>query len=101
MENEAGTLDLPAVVFVPALRAQERAVLRAHWLRVVGSNGEGTIAPDAATWDVEDYAPWWWIPTAPALRGLCIAAGFRVLDSETCWGGNALTLLLENPAQAA
>ena len=99
LENEAGAMEIAdgAALFVPALKGRERAIVRAHWLKVVGSIGADTIAPDAPKWDVEDYAPWWWIPTVGALQGMCVAAGFEVVESAPTWGGNALTLLLRVP----
>ena len=102
LENEAGSMEVAdgGAVFVPALKGREREIVRAHWLKVVGSAGSATIAPDAPTWDVEDYAPWWWIPTVGALQGMCAAAGFEVLESSLTWSGNALTLLLKVPQAA-
>ena len=98
IENEEGVLDLPdaGVVFVPALGGRERAIVRRHWEKVVGSTHAIGITCDPE-WDVKDYSPWWWMPTIPALQGMCAAAGFDVVESSPSWNGNALTLLLKVP----
>jgi len=94
-ENEEGVVDVPAggMLFVPGLGARERAVLRLHWTRVYGQ--DAAIATfERAIWSVGDFGPWWFMPTVPALEGMCRAAGFDVLDSAPTWAGNAQTLLL-------
>ncbi len=100
IENQEGVLEVPqgGALFVPALQGRERAIVRAHWAQVVGDRGAIGLTFDPPRWDVKDYAPWWWIPTASALEGMCAAAGFEVVSSESCWYGNALTLLLRVPA---
>ena len=96
IENEAGTIDMPegSALFVAALEGRERAVIRQHWLKVVGDVGAIGVTLGEPKWDVEDFGPWWWMPTVPALEGMCRAAGFDVVESSPFWGGNARTLLL-------
>jgi hypothetical protein len=94
-ENEEGVVDVPAggVLFVPGLGARERAVLRQHWTRVYGQDA-AVATFERAIWNVGDFGPWWFMPTVPALEGMCRAAGFDVIDSSPVWAGNAQTLLL-------
>jgi hypothetical protein len=92
--NRRGRYRVPAsgVIFVPALTERERAVLAAHWERVA-PGALGITRP--ASYDVADFGPWWWLPTARAAAALCESAGFLVLDQGLTWRGNALTLLLK------
>ena len=43
---------------------------------------------------MNDFAAWWWLPTATALEAMCKVVGFKVLESKLSWNNNALTLLL-------
>jgi SAM-dependent methyltransferase len=95
ISNAAGTLRIPdsAALFVPALSGAEREILRAHWEPVLGDGAHG-ITKDVPRWRVEDFGPWWWLPTPAALSAMCEAAGFRVLDRGFFWNDNAFTQLL-------
>lgn len=92
--NRRGRYRVPpsGVIFVPALSEDEREVLAEHWRRVA-PGALGIVAP--ASYDVADFGPWWWLPTAKAAAALCESAGFCVLDQGLTWRGHALTLLLE------
>jgi Methyltransferase domain len=92
--NEAGILRVPSgsALFIPALTPPELAVVRADWLPLVGENAGGITCP--ATWRADDFGPWWWLPTIGALKAMCEAAGFRVLDGQTVWDDHAYTVLL-------
>lgn len=94
VENEGGRYELPpsAVIFVPALSDTERACLKIHWERT-GAVAYGLTEP--TTFSIGNFAPWWWLPTSTALRAMCQAAGFQVVDSKLLWNNNALTLLLQ------
>ena len=96
IENAAGTLRIPdsAALFVPALSGTEREILRAHWEPVLGDGAHG-ITKDVPRWRIEDFGPWWWLPTPAALKAMCEAAGFRVRDQGFFWNDNAFTQLLE------
>ena len=93
--NEAGELHLPegSSLFLPALSRQERAVLAAHWRPAVADNALG-LTRDVATWRLNDFGPWWWLPTTSALTRMCEIAGFDVLEVDHFWGGHAATLKL-------
>jgi 2-polyprenyl-3-methyl-5-hydroxy-6-metoxy-1,4-benzoquinol methylase len=95
IRNESGQLDVPAsgALFIPALTAREKDVVRTHWRKVLGNNALGLMI-DVNQWDVGDFAPWWWLPTADALTALCRAAGFEPKASSLTWNDNALVLLL-------
>jgi hypothetical protein len=94
ISNGAGVLRVPAggALFIPGLTADERAVVRADWLPLVGENAGGITCP--CTWHVDDFGPWWWLPTISALKAMCEATGFSVLDGQTVWDDHAYTLLL-------
>ncbi len=95
IENEWGRYEIPAsgVIFIPALDEAERAILTAYWQPYLyGSPIIGLT--EKAVFDINDFGPWWWLPTAYALEAMCKVAGFKVLDKGFTWKNNALTLLL-------
>jgi hypothetical protein len=93
--SSAGILAVPgsAAIYVPALSGHEREVLRIYWTGVVGDGAIG-LTRDVDQWRVEDYGPWWWLPTVETLKGLCVSTGFEVIKDSPSWNGNAHTLLL-------
>jgi hypothetical protein len=94
IENEQGTYRLPpsGVIFVPGLSDDEREILHVYWKKA-GAEALGISAKTA--YRLDDFAPWWWLPTAQAMKAMCVACGFRVLDAGPTWNGNAYTVLLE------
>jgi 2-polyprenyl-3-methyl-5-hydroxy-6-metoxy-1,4-benzoquinol methylase len=95
IDNEWGRYEIPAsgVMFVPALDDAERAILTAYWRPYINNNQLIGIT-EKAVFDMNDFAPCWWLPTATALESMCKVAGFKVLDKGLTWNNNALTLLL-------
>ena len=95
IENEFGRYEIPAsgVMFIPALDDAERAILTAYWRPYINNNQLIGIT-EKAVFDMNDFAPCWWLPTATALESMCKVAGFKVLDKGLTWNNNALTLLL-------
>lgn len=97
LKNQHGELRIPqaAVLFVPALQSQERAILQAYWQQFVGDNAIG-LTREVQIWqlDAYAYAPWLWLPTADALRAMCVAAGFSYQDGGYFWNNNAYIQLL-------
>jgi hypothetical protein len=95
VQNEYGELRLPAAaaLFLPALQAQEGAIVRAYWCRFVGEGALG-VTREVTTWRLDDYAPWWWLPTVEALQAMCRAAGFVQQDGGYFWNNNASVQLL-------
>lgn len=93
--NRAGELRIPdgSALLVPALSEAERAVLAEHWREVIGDAVFG-IPRSVTPWNLDDFGPWWWLPTTPALARMCEVAGFDVLGIEHFWGGHAATLKL-------
>ncbi|MBD1814996.1 tetratricopeptide repeat protein [Microcoleus vaginatus DQ-U2] len=95
IENERGRYEIPAsgVIFIPALGDAERAILTAYWQQ--HTDGAPMLGiTEKAVFDINDFAPWWWLPTATALESMCKVAGFKVLDKALTANNNALTLLL-------
>ena len=95
IENHAGTIRVPegGAIFVPALTRAERAVMHAHWSPTVGNTAIGLTSP-VDRWDIDDFAPWWWLPTTTALGRMCEVAGFEVEALDHFWNSHAATLLL-------
>jgi hypothetical protein len=95
MKSEAGSLDLPeaAVLFLPALDGQEKEIVAAHWRPIVGTTAIG-VTSDEHDWRIDNFSPWWWLPTPRAMVAMCRVAGFKVLDGDYTWSGNAYTVLL-------
>ncbi|MEG4576285.1 tetratricopeptide repeat protein [Microcoleus sp. N3A4] len=95
IENERGRYEIPAsgVIFIPALGEAERAILTAYWQQHThGAPIFGVI--QKAVFDINDFGPWWWLPTGSALESMCKVAGFKVLDKRLTWNNNAMTLQL-------
>lgn len=95
IRNEAGELVVPEAgsLFLPALSEAERAVLKAHWWPTLGDGSLG-LTRDIPSWDLNDFGPWWWLPTTAALARMCDVAGFEVQEIEHLWNGHAATLKL-------
>lgn len=93
IQNEKGKYTIPpsGVMFVPALNDAERAVLKVYWDKIGAAYG----LTEKYTYTVDDFAPWWWLPTAPALLAMCVAAGFKILDHGLVWNDDALAILLK------
>lgn len=93
--NEQGTLEIPraAALFVPALQQKERAILQAYWRQVVGDGAIG-LTQETKVWNLDDFAPWWWLPTVEALEALCMVAGFERREGGYTWNNNAYVQLL-------
>ena len=93
--NEQGTLEIPraAALFVPALQERERAILQTYWRQVVGDGAIG-LTRETKVWSLDDFAPWWWLPTVEALEALCMTAGFERQEGGYTWNNNAYVLLL-------
>jgi hypothetical protein len=100
--NEAGELRIPegSALFLPALSSAERAVLKAHWWPTLKDGSLG-LTKEIDHWDLDDFGPWWWLPTTPALAKMCDIAGFDVLEVEHLWNGHAATLLLRTRQKGA
>jgi len=93
--NEQGSLEIPkaAALFVPALQGKDRAVIQAYWKRIVGTGAIG-LTQETTTWNLDDFAPWWWLPTVEALKALCMVAGFDFQEGGYTWNDNAYVQLL-------
>jgi hypothetical protein len=98
IENEKGRYEIPSsgVMFVPALNDSEREILTVYWEQfMIKERGMAVMGiTQTADYNLNNFAPWWWLPTAHALRSMCEVAGFNVLDSGLTWHNNALSLLL-------
>ena len=93
--NEQGTLGIPrsAALFVPALQGRERAILQAYWKQIVGDGAIG-LTQETKVWNLDDFAPWWWLPTVETLQALCMTAGFDHREGGYTWNKNAYVQLL-------
>jgi hypothetical protein len=102
ISNEAGELRVPegGALLLPALSPAERAVLKAHWWPTLADGSLG-LTRDIDAWNLDDYGPWWWLPTTTALARMCQVAGFEVREVEHLWNGHAATLLLSVAGGAA
>lgn len=95
VKNNQGVLHVPpsAVLFLPALQPEERVILKAHWQKFVGDGAIG-LTSEAPAWNLDDFAPWWWLPTPQALEALCTSAGFQCQERAFLWHQNAYAQLL-------
>jgi hypothetical protein len=92
IQNEQGSYHLPPSA-VMLVAQSEFAVQKSYWQKVTPSGAEGLT--DRCRYTLDNYAPWWWLPTPSALVSMCEVVGFKVVDIGAYWGGNAVTLLLE------
>jgi len=95
IKSDMGSLKVPdgAALFVPALSDQERAIIKSYWQPFVGDAAIG-VTTGNETWSIDDFGPWWWLPTVEALRAMCRVAGFYDEDGAYFWNNNAYVLLL-------
>lgn len=94
ISNAEGEYRIPAsgVLFVPALSERERRVLSVHW-KAAGAEVHGITTP--VKFELAEFGPWWWLPTAGAMRAMAETCGFRVVEGDFTWNSNAYTILCE------
>jgi hypothetical protein len=70
VENDQGCYQiLPSgFILIPALNQTESAILRTHWSQVTELPA---LEMEEVGSGVQDFASWWWLPTANALRSMC------------------------------
>ncbi|MGE5658359.1 MAG: tetratricopeptide repeat protein [Actinomycetota bacterium] len=97
VENEQGCYQIPAsgVIFIPALSESERAILKADWEKCLLEFSNALGITEKVVFNINDCAPWWWLPTATALKSMCETVGFQVVDSGFTGHDHSLTLLLQ------
>jgi hypothetical protein len=95
VESKGEVLEIPegAALFVPALKDREREIVKSLWQQFVGDAAIG-VTREALSWSVDDFDPWWWLPTVEAVRAMCRTAGFNYEDGAYFWNNNAYALLL-------
>lgn len=98
IENEFGVYEIPGsgVLFVPALNDRERAILAKYWDDHAGVSVCYGISEPVA-WNLEDFGPWWYLPTARSMIGMVTACGLQVVSSQPTWNGDALTVVARVP----
>jgi len=91
IETEAGSIDMSCghTIFIPALGARNRAILRAYFegVRIQVHN---INTPETYPWRTGggfNYAPWWWLWTPETLAAIVETAGFRVSETFDGWQG--------------
>jgi hypothetical protein len=96
IKNKLGTYTVPpsGVIFVPALNERHRQILAKYWTEKAGVKICYGIS-EPVQWDLSNFDPWWFLPTAPAMLAMATCCRFRVLDSGPTWNNNAFTVLLE------
>ena len=70
IENDLGVFQIAAsgVLFVPALQENERKIVAKYWTEHAGAVAWGITEP--VKWNLEDSAPWWYLPTAHAMTAM-------------------------------
>lgn len=94
--TEIGSFRIPSsgAIFIPALEAQDRAILWKYWQENAGVTVCHGIS-EPVKWDLRELGPWWWLFTPRVMLAMATSVGFRVLDAGPTWNGNAHTALLE------
>jgi 2-polyprenyl-3-methyl-5-hydroxy-6-metoxy-1,4-benzoquinol methylase len=100
ISGDGETLNVPsaASLFIPALKEHERTILEDYWRPFVGDDALG-LTREQKPWDVEDFAPWWWLPTVDCMRSMCESAGFDYEGGAHYWNDNAYVVLLSRRQQ--
>jgi hypothetical protein len=95
IKSNKGVLEIPqtAALFVPALQGRESVIVSSYWQKFVGDGAIG-LTREVASWQPEDYAAWWWLPTVETLKAMCMTAGFYYRTGGYMWNGNAYVQLL-------
>jgi hypothetical protein len=92
VSNEHGSLNVPngGMLFVPALDDDQRGILNAHYGGVVSLG-----LRDTCKFDLDDYGPWWMIPTYECFKSMCCVSGFKIMREGVTWGKHCVTFLCE------
>lgn len=90
ISNEFGSIQLPAsgLLFVPALNEVERQIMIQFW-----SEGGDIAFGKFWEYNLDDFGPWFFLPTVTTLTKMCEIAGFRTIEGGHA--GHGYTLLLE------
>jgi hypothetical protein len=98
IRNEEGIYRVApsGAIFIPALDSRERAILGRYW-KDAGAEIDGIHSK--IEFSVDEFGPWWWIPTRYTLVAMCRAAGFDVVGEGHSWNNNAYTVLLRAQAR--
>jgi hypothetical protein len=102
IENEFGSINLAGggMMFVPGLNQVTRSIAHAYF----SSKGLEIkhIAPDAGPvapfmWQPgkPNYGPWWWLFPLGTLCSLVQTVGFKIIATDTSWGGRSATIFCE------
>jgi hypothetical protein len=94
VSNSRGTISIPpgGALFIPYLPPREVAILKEHW-EASGVSGAIGITTPHSVWQLDDYAPWWWLFPAPTVRQLILAVGFSIVEDCAYWSGHAHSFL--------
>lgn len=98
IENAAGRWELPSDhtwVCLPEMSEENAAIMAAHWRPFVDDTAIGLTRDWPKPLDPNDWAPWYWLPTIPALIAVAEGSGFKLVAHAPIWYGMAHTLLLE------
>lgn len=81
----AGNLDIPdsTALFVPALRANDAAVLKAYWNSVMNpAVGQRAIGiTEQCSFNLTNFAAWWWLFTEQSLKAAVESVGFNIIET--------------------
>jgi hypothetical protein len=102
IENEFGSISLAGggMLFVPGLNDSTRKILSAYFeskgLTIMHISP--TVKPlQPFMWepDKPNYGPWWWLFPLETLCSLVETVGFKILETNTGWGGRSATIFCE------
>jgi hypothetical protein len=98
IRNEEGTYQVPpsGAIFIPALDSGDRAILGRYW-KDAGAEIEGIHSK--VEFAIDEFGPWWWLPTRYSLVAMCRATGFDIIGEGFSWNNNAYTVLLRAQAE--
>jgi hypothetical protein len=99
IENAFGSINLAGggMLFVPGLNEATRGILRAYFasvgLTIMHITPTGS-ALQPFMWQPgrPNYGPWWWVLPLPTLCSLVETVGFKIIETNSGWGGRSATL---------
>jgi hypothetical protein len=103
IENEFGSINLAGggMLFVPGLNDKTRNIMSAYF----ASKGLTVMHVTPTTSPLQpymwhagttpNYGPWWWLFPLQTLCSLVETVGFKIIDTDTGWGGRSATIFCE------
>lgn len=102
VENEFGAIDLSGggTLFVPGLNDKTRSIMATYFAGqdlTITHISPTQSPPEPFMWGPgnPNYGPWWWLLPLPTLCSLVETVGFKIIETNTSWGGRSAEIFCE------